>query len=247
MKSSSRTAVITITTFIALTVGSASVSHGRTLAKTWAVSLKKAETLVISKKYGQARRITSRVVDEMVDVMGPGEKAAHALGMALSLRGLAEAGIGNIEDALWYWHVSLNIHPGLKNLDLSLFGEPGELLAANTLPEETHCSPCLHQGHHDLVSAPGPAAGEVIPPVVHKNANLRYPFAAIHFQVHGAVVVQVVVGRNGTISHPRVLGGHTAPTLVYTTLETIRGWSFEPARLDGVPVNVYYNLIVNYE
>jgi hypothetical protein len=37
------------------------------------------------------------------------------------------------------------------------------------------------------------------------------------------------------------------PVLFFNTAETLRGWRFTPARLDGEPVPVFYNLTVNYK
>ncbi len=222
-------------------------ASGRTTGGRWAISLKKVEALLISGEYKAARRIAVNTAKQMVDSMGPGQNAAYALGLTLAFRSVAEFGLDNRKDALWYWHVAINLHPDLENIDLSLYGKAGVFLADNKLLRSTECPLCLCQDDagysmHD----PGPAAREVLPPKVRRKTRPTYPFAAKFFKISGPVAVQVIVQKDGSVSHPWVIESLSAPTMAYEVLETVKKWKFEPAQLNGEPVDVYYQLAVNF-
>ncbi|MCP3998882.1 MAG: hypothetical protein GY722_28025 [bacterium] len=51
----------------------------------------------------------------------------------------------------------------------------------------------------------------------------------------------------GTPTHPVILKAEGELTLVLTSLEAFWRWKFEPAKLDGEPVDVYYNLTINFK
>ena len=158
-------------------------------------------------------------------------------------RALAEAGLGRPEDALWDWHVALNFDPSLASEDLGRFGDPGSLLAANPL-REPRPTP-LADGEAVSVHASPP--GKLTPPRVRQTTRPKFPFGTQFFGVRGRVVVETIITKDGQVIQPRVLEGLDKPTLVCSALEALRKWVIRPARLNGVPVAVYYALTVHFE
>ncbi len=67
----------------------------------------------------------------------------------------------------------------------------------------------------------------------------KYTSAAMRAKVQGQVVVQAVVGTDGSVEKARVILG-LDPDLDEQALIAIRQWSFQPGNLDGraVPVAV---------
>lgn len=194
--------------------------------------------------YAKARRITVRVTDQMVDEMGPGEVAEKAFGLVLTLRALAEAGLGNDDDAIWYWQIALNLFPELGEQDFERFGAPGELLRAHPLPAR---SPAEEDDPDDRELCEPDCDERLIPPKVRKKPKPRYPLGARHFHEQGALVVAVVIGKDGSVSEPRILEPLPSPTMSFAVLEAVRQWEFEPARLDGKVVAAYYHLTTNFK
>ncbi len=63
--------------------------------------------------------------------------------------------------------------------------------------------------------------------------------------ITGEVALQVTIDEQGKVTDMRVLkGDHQA--LVEITQEAVRQWTFEPARLDGRPVAVLYNVMQRF-
>ena len=53
-------------------------------------------------------------------------------------------------------------------------------------------------------------------------------------------MVEAIIGEDGVPRHPLVLTRYAVPAMKYVVLDSLREWRFEPARLDGKPVTVYY-------
>lgn len=212
----------------------ATAAEDRTLTR-WAADLDATAAFLKAGRYGRAVPRLKRLTDEMVQLLGPGTGAARVLAATISQRALAEAGLGNLDDALWYWHVAIGIDPRFLQADLSEFGEPGRYLQANPLPPP---------GPEESA---GPSDAFVEAPKIRKRTRLVYPVGAKYFEVQGQLVVQVVIGADGRPRHPQVLQPLPAPTLTFVALDAVRQWRFEPARLRGQPVDVYYTLTVNWK
>ncbi len=60
----------------------------------------------------------------------------------------------------------------------------------------------------------------------------------------GIAIVQVVVSANGTIARMQVVRAPDLPGLTDALVAALRRWRFEPARLDGEPVPVYFMVTV---
>ncbi len=56
----------------------------------------------------------------------------------------------------------------------------------------------------------------------------------------------MIITREGEAIQPVILKELDVATISYSALEALRNWKFRPARVDGRPVSVYYNLTVNY-
>jgi TonB family protein len=184
--------------------------------------------------YKRARKISSRLVNEMVEMLGPGPAAAEALAIAVTHKALANAGLSNADDALWYWHVAIALHPNMVNSNLSMFGAPGEFLKAH-LPQPAPAIGSLHQD------------AAITAPKVLKRVEPDFPPGAEAFGVSGSLTVECILDEHGHLTSPRIVTSLPAPTLSFAALEAVRRWRFEPAKVDGVPVPIIYTLTVNYK
>lgn len=211
-------------------------AHGveKRVVERWSKELDTTSTLLKEGKHGAALPRLKKLTGEMVEVFGPGDQAAQAFGIVVVQRALAEAGLGHRDDALWYWHVALGIDPRFAKSDLSVFGEAGRFLKESPVPAP----------HPELV---GPQSPFVEAPKIRKRVPPEYPEGAKAFGVEGNLVVEIVLGADGIPREPRVLQPLPAATLTYVTLEAMKRWQFEPARYQGEPVAVWYNLTVQYK
>lgn len=169
----------------------------------------------------------------MVDRLGPGEASTRLLSTVLAYKALAHAGLGEKDEALWYWQSAQCLDPKIAEDDLSRFGAPAEVLRETTAD--------------DSALAPPSSQDEVVTPVLRKRVKPKFPHGAHYYGVNGELVVQVVITPDGRVSSPAIVQPLPAPTLSYVALEALRRWQFEPARASGNPVPYPFMLTVQYK
>jgi TonB family protein len=82
----------------------------------------------------------------------------------------------------------------------------------------------------------GTAGGEIKPPRKVRDVLPVYPEAARAAHVTGMVILEAVIGEDGTVQDARVT--RSVPMLDDAALGAVRQWLYAPARLNGVPVAV---------
>ena len=223
---------------ILLTVALAAGGHAETTAEKWVSDLAKSATLLQAGDHERSLKISERLLREMIDQLGRGDAAMRIFGGALTHKALALAGLGREEDALWHWHSVLTLDPAFEKSDLSSFGDAGAFLAANRDPRKPW----------NLAEEGGqPLTAEFTAPKTLKQVMPKFPRGAQFFGVEGVLVVSVMITREGTVRAPVVRKALPAPTLSYVALEAIRQWRFQPATKNGTPIEVQFDLSVNFK
>jgi TonB family protein len=81
-------------------------------------------------------------------------------------------------------------------------------------------------------------------PELRQTVETTYPLLGQHTRVQGSVVLQAVVGADGTIEDLRVLSG---PAILSSAAEqAVRQWHFKPYLQDGRPVETKARITVNF-
>jgi periplasmic protein TonB len=78
--------------------------------------------------------------------------------------------------------------------------------------------------------------GPVAPPL--------YPAAAKQQGIQGVVVLEAVIGADGTVRELRVIDGH--PLLAPAAIEAVKRWKYKPYYVKGKPVEVETTITVNF-
>jgi len=81
-------------------------------------------------------------------------------------------------------------------------------------------------------------------PELRQTVDTTYPLLGQHMRVQGSVVLQAVVGADGTIEDLRVLSGPAI--LTAAAQQAVRQWHFKPYLLNGHPVETKAKLTVNF-
>jgi protein TonB len=71
-----------------------------------------------------------------------------------------------------------------------------------------------------------------------------YPPLARSARIQGQVVLQAVIGKDGTIQNLRAISGH--PMLTPAAIDAVRQWRYKPYFLNGEPVEVDTQITVNF-
>lgn len=208
------------------------------IRREWGEKIKQSSDALQHGDYKRSLRIADRLINEMEEMLGPGDSSAQVFGIVVTHKALANVGLGNQNDALWYWHTALSLFPRLQEADLSMFGEAGRFLKEH--PPE----PPAGLAETKPVT---PQTQNVTAPRLLKRVDPRYPRGANEFDVGGILIVEVVIKKDGNVTTPRVRKALPAPTLSYAALEAIKQWRFEPGRIGGEPVDVLFNLTVNFK
>ena len=79
--------------------------------------------------------------------------------------------------------------------------------------------------------------------LIHK-VQPQYPPLARQARIQGVVVLQALIGKDGTITNLHVVSGH--PMLTNAALEAVKEWRYKPYYLNGEPVEVETTINVNF-
>jgi periplasmic protein TonB len=79
--------------------------------------------------------------------------------------------------------------------------------------------------------------------LIHK-VQPQYPPLARQARIQGVVVLEALIGKDGTIQNLHVVSGH--PMLTTSALEAVKEWRYKPYYLNGEPVEVSTTINVNF-
>ena len=79
--------------------------------------------------------------------------------------------------------------------------------------------------------------------LIHK-VQPQYPPLARQARIQGVVVLQALIGKDGSIQNLHVVSGH--PMLTNSALEAVKEWKYKPYYLNGEPVEVETTINVNF-
>lgn len=79
--------------------------------------------------------------------------------------------------------------------------------------------------------------------LIHK-VQPQYPPLARQARIQGTVVLQALIGKDGSIQNLHVVSGH--PMLTNSALEAVKEWKYKPYYLNGEPVEVETTINVNF-
>jgi protein TonB len=71
-----------------------------------------------------------------------------------------------------------------------------------------------------------------------------YPPLARQARIQGAVLLQAIIGKDGSIENLRLVSGH--PMLAPAAIEAVRQWRYRPYTLNREPVEVQTEITVNF-
>jgi TonB family protein len=185
------------------------------------------ESLLLQKQYGEAHKASIKLTNRMLDRLGTGAEASSLLAKVVSLRGQAEEGLGNTDDAIWYRQVAVVLDPNISlPPDEKTLPAPIDALSLPAAPSTTAALPKME--------AP-------------QSTRRRMPEkpGIVNAMGEAIVVVAVVIDVTGTVRQPSIVSS-PAPSVSYAALEAVKQWRFRPGKVDGKPVPVIFHLTFNF-
>ncbi len=77
------------------------------------------------------------------------------------------------------------------------------------------------------------------------SVNPEYPPLALQARIHGTVVVDAIIDEHGNVVQARAISGH--PLLIAPALKAVLQWKYEPTSLNGQPISVELQVLVNFK
>ncbi len=208
-------------------------------AQNWRGLLDSTADDLQSQRYSRARKTSIKLINSMMDNLNTGQAAAYTMGLTVAYRAVAEAGLGNYEEADWYRHVALSMSPQVAQLDTNPFVGAGAWFTAR----ESDANPTSMASTSSLSDDP-PARRD---PVCTYKKLPKYPLGAVLGKVSAPVIVHVLIDSDGTVRHPTVVTQSLTPTLIYAATEAVKQWQFQPAMMGGKACPMEFDLTVNFQ
>jgi TonB family protein len=89
-----------------------------------------------------------------------------------------------------------------------------------------------------------PSKHSFVPAKVVKKVQPEYPAEARQNNIQGAVKIQVIIQKDGSVTVQNVVEGD--PILSPAAIEAVKQWHYEPTLFDGKPVDVQTTIEVNF-
>lgn len=194
----------------------------------WEAELQANQERLRRGEWETAAKSSRELVAQMVRGLLTGEGASKLLALAVAEQAVAESGLGNEAEAVWWWHVAQNLNPELRKSTLTAYGPAGVSL-----------------GKHRLRTAGEPSEGGILPPASQRPQPVERrmplpPPGLVSARALADVEIEVLVLTDGRPVHPVLLSGSDRPGLAYVACESLRHWRFEPARQGRAPVAALY-------
>jgi protein TonB len=77
------------------------------------------------------------------------------------------------------------------------------------------------------------------------SVNPEYPPLALQAGIRGTVVVDAIIDEHGSVVQARAINGH--PLLIAPALKAVLQWKYEPTSLNGQPISVELQVLVNFK
>jgi TonB family protein len=126
------------------------------------------------------------------------------------------------------------VHAGSSIAKVEILGAANRVSTAITASME---SPATNAAERERLSPAGVSE-------LRQSIDATYPLLGQHMNVQGSVVLQAVVGTDGSIEDLRVLSGPAI--LTAAAQQAVRQWRFKPYLQNGQPVETKARITVNF-
>jgi TonB family protein len=88
--------------------------------------------------------------------------------------------------------------------------------------------------------------GDVKAPIITYRVEPKYTAEALEKRISGIVILEVIIGKDGRVREAQVL--KPLPYgLDQAAVDAVKQWQFRPGTLNGEPVDVLFNLTINFK
>lgn len=189
-------------------------------AERWQTEIQRVDSLLRAGSWEEARAAAGGLAEELIRDLKGGPDGASLLATAYAQRALAAAGIGDLGTAVWSLEIATVLDPAFSEAPFDAFGVAGDRLTAWRREASVEGEP------HPL-DTPG-----LVPPAIVESPTIVFRASEeVLRSFDYSLQVELVVDAQGRPRRPRVFGSRDNPSPIAASLEVLRSWVFEPARL----------------
>lgn len=196
----------------------------------------------------------SKLVERLLRQMGPSSGTCPFFARALLLRSVFAAQLGKWEEAIWDFQIALSLEPALTEFNMAGFGVDWTVFekakkdwkkAAQSWNQKkkTIGKEALGFFAYDE-SRDCPILCE--PPRKRNEVNPEYPEGCRFFREQSAVVIQVVIRKDGSVGDPYFPEMCERAPFLVAAAEAIRHWRYDPPTCDGKNTEMMGTITVNF-
>lgn len=226
-------------------VGSALAEGSRdhVAPSTWWPRVEKIKEAVESGRWKSAARQSKRLQEEVLRRSWHGSDLLQVLTELAYLQALAQANLEDDRQAIWYWHMAINLDFRVVKRDLTPYGRAARLLLEFPLRRKgtvpAGFDPPASGANVRVTPAEWPRH-KVIPTILNNTG------AALEHR--GDFHVEVIVDEQGRPHQPVVISSHLHPVIVYASLKYLFELPpFIPPTVDGQPGDLQMTLQLQFE
>jgi len=165
-------------------------------------------------------------------------------GLIISLPGFKTLNISNVSVS------GPTVYPNTIRLAVGVLNEELTIRANSLAPTLSDPPQCAA-----LQPAAPPTTDSSVPSRIRQGGQIQqamllgqvlpmYPADAKAAGIDGAVIMEIVIGRDGRIIRTRVISAH--PLLMSAATDAVRRWCYKPTLLNGEPVEVVSTVTMNF-
>lgn len=136
-----------------------------------------------------------------------------------------------------------NVGPASSNVtgppNIAVIGDPNSGIQS-ILPDQ-NSRPMPQPAH---VATHNPPVSVIMEGNLLRKVKPHYPAIAVQMGLQGTVVIKAMISREGMVEHPQVISGQAF--LAVAAMDAVKEWRYRPYYLNGQPVEVETEIIVNF-
>ena len=121
---------------------------------------------------------------------------------------------------------------------------PPVVVTANPAQMMPVSAPAMPPVSTQSFSEPVPVSEEVERALLLQSVKPDYPPEALAQKMHGTVVLQAIIGRDGRIEDLKIIRGYFV--LGKAAIEAVKQWRFQPYSVNGRPAQTQTNITINF-
>ena len=197
----------------------------------WVKSLEAISPMLQEGRWQDAKTAADQLLVSLTHAMRTSDGAARLFALATLYRALGHAGLGELREARWDWHIVFELDPTLATrAGLEPFGDAGAFLAKYRSDPKTRETASLYADRPVAVGGAGDKG--LTPAQIVSSPQPAFPSGLEGADRPYLVVGRILVGIDG-LPRRAVIENSPGSVFTFAVLNVAKAWTFSPAVLDG--------------